>query len=110
MSGRLIKRGKTLPVNHFSCREAHRLSRGGIWVMQCALRVIAGSQSWNRNRYPDFSALLLKHVTYPPHPADNFSLRIALMDAGGSHQRERPFCQSGFGGVILHHTVKALCQ
>ena len=29
---------------------------------------------------------------------------------GRSHQRESPFRQSGLGGVIFHHTVKALSQ
>lgn len=32
------------------------------------------------------------------------------MDQGRSHQRESPFRQSGLGGVIFHHTVKALSQ
>lgn len=77
--------------------------------MQCALRVIAGGQSWNRKSYLDVSASL-EHVPYPPHPAEDFTLRITFVYTGGSHQRERPFCQTGFGGVILHHTVKALCQ
>lgn len=41
----LIERRKKLLVNHSPCLEAHRLTRGGIRMMQCALRVIVGSQS-----------------------------------------------------------------
>ena len=56
------------------------------------------------------SSASLKHVPYSVHPADDFTLRIALMDQGRSHQRKSPLGQSGLGGIIFHHAIKVLSQ